>query len=490
MLFNSYIFILAFLPTAVLGYFALHKAKKHKLAKIFLCIMSLIFYGYFKIWYLFIIISSIIINYFGTKLMAKIKGKTAKTIYFITLLIINIGVLVYFKYLDFILLNLNILFKTSFDAMNVLLPLGISFFTFQQLSYVIDCYKNKETIKYKFWDYTLFVTFFPQLIAGPIVLHDEIIPQFENKKNEKIKSENISKGLFAFALGLAKKVLIADLFARAANLGFEDVNSLNALTAIITMLSYTIQIYFDFSGYCDMATGIALMFNIKLPINFNSPYKAITILDFWKRWHITLTRFFTQYVYIPLGGNRKGVARTYINVFLIFLLSGIWHGANYTFIVWGILHGLANVITRKFKDKIEKQNVVLNWLITFIFINLTWVMFRANSVQEAIIFYKKLLSFNFDNVVLLTNIIEVFNFSEMEIIYNIFPKIKMYFEAYNITFQISFVFAIFAILGMKNTSERLEKFKPNTKNLILVVVLIVVSVMSLSQVSTFLYFNF
>lgn len=165
MLFNSYIFILAFLPTAVLGYFGLHKAKKHKLAKIFLCIMSLIFYGYFKIWYVFIIISSIIVNYFGTKLMSKIKGKTTKTIYFITLLIINIGVLVYFKYLDFILLNLNILFKTSFDAMNVLLPLGISFFTFQQLSYVIDCYKNKETIKYKFWDYTLFVTFFPQLIA-------------------------------------------------------------------------------------------------------------------------------------------------------------------------------------------------------------------------------------------------------------------------------------------------------------------------------------
>lgn len=210
-------------------------------------------------------------------------------------------------------------------------------------------------MNYSFLNYVLFVTFFPKIIQGPIALHYEIIPQFDDEKNRKINSENMAKGIMAFAFGLAKKVLIADLFGNVANIGFENVAELNTLTALITMFAYTIQIYFDFSGYCDMATGIALMFNIKLPMNFNSPYKATTITDFWKRWHITLTRFFTQYVYIPLGGNRKGKIRTYINVLIIFLLSGIWHGANYTFIVWGILHGVGSVITRIFKDRIEKR---------------------------------------------------------------------------------------------------------------------------------------
>lgn len=354
MFFNSYIFIFAFLPLTLLGYFGLQKFKKHTTAKVFLCIMSLVFYAYYNIAYLWIIISSIILNYFGRKILVK-QERIKRKVVFIILLLANIGILVYFKYFDFMILAINDLFKTSFNALNILLPLGISFFTFQQLAFIIDSYKNKETMNYSFLNYVLFVTFFPKIIQGPIALHYEIIPQFDDEKNRKINSENMAKGIMAFAFGLAKKVLIADLFGNVVNIGFGNVAELNTLTALITMFAYTIQIYFDFSGYCDMATGIALMFNIKLPMNFNSPYKAITITDFWKRWHITLTRFFTQYVYIPLGGNRKGKIRTYINILIIFLLSGIWHGANYTFIVWGILHGIGSVITRIFKGRIEKR---------------------------------------------------------------------------------------------------------------------------------------
>lgn len=306
MLFNSYIFIFAFLPITLFGYFGLHKLKKSNLAKAFLCTMSLVFYAYFNISYLAIIISSIIINFLGSKyILNKLKTGMTKRLLFVLLLLLNIGILVYYKYFDFILLNINTLFGSSFDAMNILLPLGISFFTFQQLSFVIDSYKGKKVVEYKFIDYALFVTFFPQLIAGPIVLHDEIVPQFENEENHRIQAENMAKGIMAFAFGLAKKVLIADLFGNVVNLGFQDVNSLNTLTALITMFSYTIQIYFDFSGYCDMATGIALMFNIKLPMNFDSPYKAITIIDFWKRWHITLTRLFYRICIYSFGRQQK-----------------------------------------------------------------------------------------------------------------------------------------------------------------------------------------
>lgn len=239
-----------------------------------------------------------------------------------------------------------------------------------------------------------------------------------------------------------------------------------------------------------MATGISLMFNIKLPINFNSPYKAITISDFWKRWHITLTRFFTQYIYIPLGGSRNGKVRTYINVLIIFLISGIWHGANYTFIVWGILHGIAMVIDRIFKERIERGNPILNWIMTFVFINLTWVMFRADSIAEAILFYKKLLSFDFGNTTMLTSIINIFQTIEITTIKNILPIFKSIDESYHISIQLFITFILFTILGIKNTNERIENFKPNKRLSIVVIILVIASIMSMSQVTTFLYANF
>ena len=377
MLFNSYEFLLFFLPICILGYFSINHFGQKILAQMFLLCMSLWFYAYFDLKYLLIILISVVCNYmFYLLLYRMIKQRGRKMVLFIALTI-NVGVLFYFKYYNFFIENINIIWKQDFTFKTILLPLGISFFTFQQISFVIDAYKG-EIPRYGFINYASFVTFFPQLIAGPIVTHDELIPQFIDESKKHFSWDNFAKGIYIFTFGLSKKVLIADTFGNAANWGFANIDGLNAANAILTMLSYTFQIYFDFSGYCDMAIGIGKMMNIDLPLNFNSPYKALTITEFWSRWHMTLTRFFTKYIYIPLGGNRGGRLRTYINVMIVFLLSGLWHGANWTFILWGACHGIFSVIVRKYKTQVENLHPVLNWLITFTFINVTWEIGRAH----------------------------------------------------------------------------------------------------------------
>ncbi len=255
-----------------------------------------------------------------------------------------------------------------------------------------------ETKEYDFLNYALFVTFFPQLIAGPIVHHKEMMPQFASRWNMVKRYKNIALGLFIFSIGLFKKVVIADTFAVWATAGFDTATTLNLIEAWATSLSYTFQLYFDFSGYTDMAIGIALLFNIKLPINFNSPYKALNIQDFWRRWHMTLSRFLRDYIYIPLGGNRKGEFRTYTNLLATFLIGGLWHGAGWTFIFWGFLHGLALVIHRVWQSLGFKMNKILAWFITFNFVNMAWIFFRAKEWDDAI----KVLSgmFSLDNVVI------------------------------------------------------------------------------------------
>lgn len=485
MLFNSYIFILCFLPITWIIYFSLNKLNKNGLAKTMLLIASLIFYGYFNPNYLFIILTSILCNYVLNKILRKTRNKKVKTIYLIIGLMINIGIIFFFKYYDFFISNINTVFKRNYGLMNLLLPLGISFFTFQQISYIVDVYKDKVP-DYRFLDYALFVTFFPQLIAGPIVLHSEIIPQFENEKNKKVNSLNVLKGLYAFARGMVKKVILADTFGLVVAQVFDVLGAnTNTTNLIIGMLSYTIQIYFDFSGYCDMATGIALLFNIKLPINFNSPYKSYNIREFWDRWHITLTRFLTTYVYIPLGGNRKGKIRTYVNILIVFLVSGLWHGANYTFIIWGLLHGIASVITRISKEKLEKLNTVFQWLLNFAFINITWIFFRATSVTTALKMIKNIISCNFGPID--TKIITSFQLPELKQIIDLLGGRDLQGIIYMLVF---FVFALVAILCMKNTNEKLEEYKPSWKKITTTVILFMWSLVSLSGVSTFLYFNF
>lgn len=483
MLFNSYIFIFWFLPITLFLYFGLNKLGKYTLAKLTLVIASLYFYAYFNVTYLYIIIVSILINYLINRIFRKIQGQVQRKIVFILGIAINIGMIFYFKYYDFVIDTINNIASTDFDLLHLLLPLGISFFTFQQLAYVIDSYK-REVKDYTLLDYSLFVTFFPQLIAGPITLYSEMIPQFEDKQNKKLNVENFSKGLVAFSFGLAKKVIIADTFALAANFVFGNAGDTNSTNLIIGMLAYTFQIYFDFSGYCDMALGIGYMFNIELPVNFNSPYKAFTVGEFWKRWHITLTRFFTKYIYIPLGGNRKGNIRTYVNVFIVFLASGIWHGANFTFILWGILHGIGSIISRAFKNTIDKIHPAFNWLVTFLFVNFTWIIFRANSISDAFTIIKNILKLNFGPID--ANISSAFHLPE----FNLIATEYLTENVPNIYLLMFFAFAFFAVLCMKNTSERVENFSPNNKILVVSAVLLVWSIVSLSGVSTFLYFNF
>lgn len=488
MLFNSYIFIFVFLPITLLLYFGLNKFKKYKLAKLVLVIASLYFYAYFNVNYLFIIVLSILVNYIFNQIFRKVKQKPLRNVTLVLGLAFNLGMIFYYKYYDFVISAINNMASTNFNLINVMLPLGISFFTFQQMAYVIDSYKG-EVKDYTLLDYSLFVTFFPQLIAGPITLYSEMIPQFEDENNKRFNAENFCKGLLAFSFGIAKKVLLADTFAIAANYVFANSGDTNSTNLILGMLSYTFQIYFDFSGYCDMALGLGYMFNIELPINFNSPYKSSSLVEFWKRWHMTLTRFFTTYIYIPLGGNRKGKIRTYINVFIVFLASGIWHGANFTFILWGILHGIGSILNRIFKNVIEKTNSVFNWITTFLFINFTWVFFRADSISDAINIIKHILKLNFGPID--SNISSAFALPEFTWIADIFNMKGWILENYsNFYLLIFFIFAFFAILCMKNTQERVKDFKPNTKAVIISSILLVASIVSLSGVSTFLYFNF
>jgi alginate O-acetyltransferase complex protein AlgI len=394
LLFNSVIYIFLFLPFVFVVYFYLNKKHLTTAAKAFLVFASLFFYAWWNVVYLPIILVSLLFNYaVGRTLSENKKIKLSKKTLLTLGITANLLLLGYFKYANFFISNLSTLLDTKLSLLHLTLPLAISFFTFQQIAYLVDSYRG-ETKEYDFLNYALFVTFFPQLIAGPIVHHSEMMPQFAKLKNSIFNYSNIALGLFIFTIGLFKKVVIADTFAQLATIGFDQMGSLNFYEAWATSLSYTFQLYFDFSGYTDMAIGSALLFNIKLPTNFLSPYKATSIQDFWRRWHITLSRFLKDYIYIPLGGNRKGELRTYTNLFTTFLLGGLWHGAGWTFIFWGALHGLALIIHRAWKKLNITMPTLLAWFITFNFINIGWVFFRANNFHDAIKVLKGMFDFS------------------------------------------------------------------------------------------------
>lgn len=489
MLFNSYIFIFVFLPITLIGYFVCNRWGKYRLANIFLIGMSLWFYGYFNITYLPIIGGSILVNYFFSRTISNLTiAKKWRTILMIVGVTANIAVIFYFKYFDFFLENVNTIFHRNFELKNIVLPLGISFFTFQQVSYLVDSYRTQETRDYGFIEYTLFVLFFPQLIAGPIVLHKEMIPQFRDEQNKRFQSENFARGMYIFAIGLFKKVLMADTFSKAVSLGYSNVENLTSLEALIVSFSYTFQIYFDFSGYCDMAIGISSMFNISLPQNFNSPYKATSIIDFWNRWHMSLTRFLREYVYFPLGGNRKGRVRTYINILIVFLVSGIWHGANWTFIVWGMLHGVAQCLNRVFKNVWAKIGVVTQWFMTFMFVNIAWVVFRARDLKEAALFLKRMILL--DSFGIRRDLWARYEWIEIKYLATHVLRPLGYVEGIidGLYMWILLFVSFFIVLNVKNSSE--IAFRPTMGRSIATIIMIVWSIMSFAGVSEFLYFNF
>lgn len=390
MLFNSIPFIFFFLPITLIGYFWLCSHRMGIGARIWLVIASLFFYSYWNVSYLPLILVSMAFNFVVGTVLTNTHSAHKKLLLIFGILV-NVLLLGYFKYTNFFIDNLNAIGGFAISAKNIALPLAISFFTFQQIAYLVDSYKGL-TRGYNLLNYSLFVTFFPQLIAGPIVAHHETIPQFARIRNWVKNYRHLFFGIFLFLMGLFKKVIIADWFATFATMGFDTMQSLTVVQAWFVSLSYTVQIYFDFSGYCDMAMGLAKMFNIDLPINFNSPYKALNIQDFWRRWHITLSRFLRDYLYIPLGGNRRGYSRALANVFMVFLIGGLWHGAAWTFVIWGALHGLANVVWRLWRKTNLQMKKWLAWFITFNFVNIAWVFFRANSFANA----KKVLMSMFD----------------------------------------------------------------------------------------------
>ncbi len=484
MLFNSYEFIFAFLPITFILYFYLNHKRLTQASKGLLVFSSLFFYSWWNISYLPIILVSMLFNYLLGNILANGTSKFSKKSTLIIGIVANLSLLGYFKYADFLIENFNLAFSNNVPLLHLALPLAISFFTFQQISYLVDSYR-KETKEYDFLNYALFVTFFPQLIAGPIVHHKEMMPQFAKTRNKIINYNNIALGLFIFAIGLFKKVIIADTFATWATAGFDVATTLNLFEAWATSLSYTFQLYFDFSGYTDMAIGAALLFNIKLPINFNSPYKAKNIQDFWRRWHITLSRFLRDYIYIPLGGNRKGSFRTYANLMTTFIIGGLWHGAGWTFVFWGFLHGLALVIHRAWSNLGFKLWGWVAWFITFNFINIAWVFFRAKEWDDAI----KVLSsmFSLDNVVL--------------------PKVLESHLAFLKDFSVNFgyfgihigaeiesvlwlITAFIITLLFKSSAEQLENFKLNYSTAIFTGITLLIGLISLNKVSEFLYFNF
>ena len=477
MLFNSYVFMLAFLPLTLLIYFLLGRLPERiQLNKLFLVLASFVFYGYNNPSYVPIIVCSILVNYALSQLMLRAEKKAVRLPLMLLGLLLNLGVLFYFKYHDFFAENMNAFLGTSWTLYHLALPLGISFFTFQQLSYVIDSYR-RTVPRYNILDYALFVTFFPQLVAGPIVLHSEIVPQFADKKNRHFNFDNFAPGLYAFALGLFKKVIVADTFGIAVEAGFADALSLNTAEAWFVAIGYTLQLYFDFSGYCDVATGVGLMFNIKIPLNFNSPYKSLNIREFWQRWHITLSRFLTNYIYFPLGGNRKGTLRTYVNLMIVFLASGLWHGAGWLFLLWGLMHGAASVLYRLFKKQYDALHPALQWILTFGFVIVAWVFFRATSMADALAIIKSMLMMEFGPI--------------RDSITSAFALPGGIRPGYNAIFMMAwYVLSLFACLGMKNTYEKTMAFKPTIFNALMTVILILYVTLSLSNVSVFLYFNF
>lgn len=485
MLFNSYIFILFFLPLTLFGYYLLHFFNRETWAYLELAGMSLWFYGYFNPSYLLIIGSSILVNYALSLVFCRRKETSLRKVMLVFGLLFNFGLLFYFKYYDFFLENINFLFRQDFALRHIVLPLGISFFTFQQVSFLLDSFRG-ETGQYSLLEYTVFVTFFPQLVAGPIVLHHELLPQIQKKENHRLDQEWLAKGLMIFSVGLFKKVILADTLGKAVAWGFGIVDELSSLEAWIVMLSYTFQIYLDFSGYCDMALGIGKMFHIDLPMNFHSPYQAFSIVEFWKRWHITLTRFLRQYIYFPLGGSRKGELRTYGNILLVFLASGLWHGADWTFILWGLLHGIANGLTRKFSGLWEKMHVVMQWGVTFLFLNVTWVIFRADSVSQAGRFLRKIVEMQSFSV--REELLDCFHLPEFTFIVQRLHLSNLAALFHGIEMRLLLMVCFVIVLVGKNSYER--EWKVTGKSAVMTILLLVWSIMSLAGVSVFLYFNF
>ena len=480
MVFSSYIFIFAFLPLVLLGFYLLPRliaapGRLRKAQNLLLIAASLVFYGYFNVSYLLLIAASILVNYLLALAIQNGRRQQLVKLCFVVGVLFNVLLIGYFKYYDFFIENINFLFRGSFALKHLLLPLGISFFTFQQLSFLVSVYKKEEQVE-DFISYCVFVLFFPQLVAGPIVLYSEMIPQFKDESRCRFDSDNLARGIYMFCIGFFKKAVVADTLALFVDNGYAQ-SSLGLAAAWAVSLCYTLQIYFDFSGYSDMAIGLGKMFNIDLPWNFLSPYQSESFTVFWRRWHITLGRALSSYIYKPLGGSRRGRARTFLNTMATFLISGLWHGAAWTFVLWGGIHGLFVAGEQLLGDRLERVPKALRVGLTFLLVNVLWVLFRAESFSQAGMVYSGMLSFGSLELGQLAALVLDNSFD--------FPTIV----------DIAYLFSLLAVLlavvfRCRSSRLLLEKFRCSGRSLAFTVFLFCFSVLHLSRGSIFIYFNF
>lgn len=541
MVFNSFPFLFAYLPVVLIAFWVSRRYLETKWADLCLIVASLIFYGWNYPKCLPVLLGSLIVNYVWGCLLykdltkepkttkKKIAGKTVektgselnnsvrkRKCILGAGIVLNVAVLCFFKYARLL---------PAFQGMEVDAP-GISFFTFTQIAFLVETYRG-NIVPMGMREYGLYVSFFPKLMQGPIMLPEDFQAQRgdekateEHKKRTRAVFKNFAlrstqtkdewwekllRNVILISLGLFKKVILADTLGQAVATGFENVSALNAIDAWVVMLSYTLQLYFDFSGYCDIAMGVAAFFGYDLPLNFDSPYKAVNIMDFWKRWHKTLTDFLTKYVYIPLGGNRKGTFRMYVNFLIVFFVSGIWHGAGWQFVVWGMMHGVLYVITRAVSGRGKDNNVRTEAdsgrihrmlrglshgvcvLLTFLYVNVAWVFFRASSVKEGVRFLHRLVRGGAGKVS--RTIAEAFNLDEFWYVIKVFHLDR----SSNSYFYVMVLFLIVCLLliwVVPNAVQIARKCRLNAGMILLAAVLFVWSVISFSGVSTFLYFNF
>lgn len=487
MLFHSYIFVFVFLPVSLGGYYLVGRIGS-RAAKFWLVAMSLWFYGSFRLEYLLLLLLSVFLNY-GIAL--GMKGKKRAGGLLAAGVAANLAALVYFKYMDFFIGNWNYISGMELPLLRVALPVGISFFTFQQISYLADCYKG-EIETGGFLDYMLSIVYFPKLVEGPLVMYAEWEPELAGAGEKGFDAEKFMRGVCQFVMGMMKKVILADTFGGAVDYGYSNLEIMHGWDALLLVVFYALQLYFDFSGYCDMALGVSRMFGIELPVNFNSPYQAGNIVEFWKRWHITLNRFFTKYIYIPLGGNRKGRARMYGNLLIVFLVSGIWHGAGWNFILWGMLHGVLYVLTRMWMNRRgalhgRKVPRVISVPLTFCYTAFAWVYFRAENAAQG----NRLISllFSGDYARVNRNLAGYFNLDEFWYILKVLRLDGWEYGHYILMGAIT-AFSLLLVFFGKNAAGVADKIKSKPWTAVLFAGAMLWCVLAFSGVSTFLYFNF
>lgn len=477
MLFNSVEFLLVFLPIFLTGFYYACREGSRLSPQHWVVAASFCFYAYWDWRYLPLLIVAIVVNHWlGTRLLS-MRSRTLLT----TGVVFNLCVLGFFKYADFFLDSWGTLTHTPTGALGIILPLAISFTTFEHIAYLVDSYRGQVHRRYALHEYALFISYFPQLIAGPIFHHREMLPQFKSiVPGYRVASDDVSKGLVLIIAGLFKKVVIADNLAAYVNPAFDQVHLLSFYDAWTATLGYTLELYFDFSAYCEIAMGLGLLMGVRLPLNFNSPYKSVDIQDFWRRWHITLGRWLREYVYFSWGGSRHGVPRTVLALFGTFLLGGLWHGASWQFVVWGAMHGLFMVVLTLWR----RLGIALpTWLagtLTFTSVMLAWVMFRADSVADGLSIYQTMFGLNGLTV---------------PIAFSAFPIVGEYVSiAYSSFYNGMELWAMIALLVFtlraRNIHQRLEEFQPTWRPGAALTAGMACVVFYLGAPSTFLYFQF